>query len=126
MWSVKCCPNPGFAWISSSRARSTGVGLAVVLICMGSTYSRGPEGRSETGGDGVPDLARTTARAGVALGEVGQDGRLDRGGRLGVAEVVEQERAGEDRGGRVGLLLPGDVGGSRGRARTWTGPSGRG
>ena len=28
-----------------------------------------------------------------------------------MAEVVEEERAGEDRGGRVGLLLAGDVGG---------------
>src|SRR6478736_8922557 len=67
-----------------------------------------------SGGDRVADLGGTTparrAAAGGALGDVGDGRGLDRGGGVGVPEVVEQQRGGQDRGRGVGLLLPGDVG----------------
>src|SRR4051794_33167934 len=124
MWSVKCTPNPGLARISASLASSTGCSLRVVLISMDiklppfdSSVCRqafsGPApqtNRLEAGGDRVADLGRTTDRPGYPLGHVGDRRCLHRRGGLGVPEVVEQQRGGEDRGGRVGLLLARDVG----------------
>src|SRR6478736_9445522 len=67
-----------------------------------------------SGGDRVADLGGTTparrAAAGGALGDVGDRRGLDRGGGVGVPEVVEEQRRGQDRGGGVGLLLARDVG----------------
>src|SRR6478735_12768404 len=67
-----------------------------------------------SGGDRVADL-RGTATAGRtaarrALGDVGDGRGLDGGGGVGEAEVVEEQRRREDRGGGVGLLLARDVG----------------
>src|SRR6478672_3052934 len=71
--------------------------------------ARGSAGYSR--GDRVADLGSTARGAGGAVGQVGDDRGLDGGGRVGVPEVVEQQRRGQDRRGGVGLLLPGDVGG---------------
>src|SRR6478672_10180399 len=64
-----------------------------------------------SGGDRVADLGGTARGAGGAVGQVGDDRVLDGGGRVGVPEVVKQQRRGQDRRGGVRLLLPGDVGG---------------
>lgn len=61
--------------------------------------------------EGVADLVGRTRGDTVALREVGGDGVLDAHGLGLVAEVAQQEGDGEDRGGRVGLALPRDVGG---------------
>src|SRR4051794_11323709 len=65
-------------------------------------------------GDRVADLGGTAGGSGGAGGEVGDDGLLDDGGGVGVAEVVEQQRRREGRGGGGGPLRGGGV---RGPAR---------
>src|SRR5688500_13728832 len=106
MWSVKWTPKPGLARISASRASSTGLELGVVLVCMVVTGSD-PSGLVGVGNDerrarvqcpaptswwcrgsaaysrddGVADLGGTSCGRRRALGQVGDDCRLDdRGG----------------------------------------------
>src|SRR5690606_38614460 len=62
----------------------------------------------DRGGERVADLGGR-ARGGAAVREVRGDGGLDAGRRLGVAEVVEEQRDGQHGGGGVGLALAGDV-----------------
>src|SRR3954454_10613155 len=62
----------------------------------------------DPGGDGVTDLTGRAYGA-AAVGEVGLDCGLHLAGRLLVAQVVEQHRDREDRGGGICLALPGDV-----------------
>src|SRR5262245_16038147 len=121
MWSVKCRPKPGLARISASRSGATGAVEEATSICselsMWCTVPNLRERRAWTAspaartgardrsagysrGDRVADLGGPSGAAGVAGGEVGHHGVLDRARRVVEPEVLEQQRSGQDRGGR--------------------------
>src|ERR1044071_3552442 len=121
MWSVKWLPNPGSARIASSSPAVRGCGwrstvgsnggaevIAVTVVLFRVEGKRLLTNRYASGHARCDGLAHPLGRA--ALCDVGLDSRVDPRGRLGPAEVLQQQGAGEDRGRRVGLALAGDVG----------------
>src|SRR5690349_10993176 len=60
--------------------------------------------------DPVADLDGAYSYGRLSFGEFGGHRRLDRGGRVRVPEVIEQQRDRHDRRDRVGDALTGDVG----------------
>ena len=89
--------------------QSTSCRFVCALTC-GRLAGRRRRIAATAGGDRVADLGGTADRPGYSFRHV-SDGRALHGGRgVGVPEVVEQQRRGQDRCRRVGLLLAGDVG----------------
>src|SRR5690554_4399553 len=130
MWSVKTVPKRGAARRASRSASGAGAEerwivklaaalLVVVLISLASrtksvrTLPVARPWRDGSAGDARRELRPYLGRAAYsarALGDVSRDGGVDLRRRLGLAEVLEQERNGEDRRGGVRLALARDVG----------------
>src|SRR5690625_2396745 len=121
MWSVNALPNFRSARAASRSSRVCGCGEGFTLKVVtavpnsyvapeGGAVVTLPRGSAQGGGDRGCDLGRGSRRA-VPCGDVRGDRVVDPGRVFGHPQVIEHQRDGEDGRSRIGLALPGDVGG---------------